>query len=158
MGRINYVNSQGNVKAGTTVFCYSALHFSQFYLSKAVFIHIGRSPRFIPSPCFILSPEFSFYTQPLFDTQSAVSSPQSAVHILYWQVVKDKITSTKHLQSVFMLVQNILITRAPRPEICLSTTSGNHTINHVRGTDHETIHNQPDTMFPHLIRAKYHHI
>ena len=30
-------------------------------------------------------------------------------------------------------------------------------LNHVRGTD-KTIHNQPDTMFLHLIRAKYHHI
>ena len=43
------------------------------------------------------------------------------------------------------------------PEFCLSTTSENHTINHVRGTD-KTIHNQPGTMFPPLIRAKYHQI
>ena len=41
-------------------------------------------------------------------------------------------------------------------EISLSTTSGSHTINHIRGTD-KTIHNQPDTMFPHLIRAKSHY-
>ena len=46
--------------------------------SKAVFIYIVRSPRFIPSPCFILSPQSSFYTQ------SAVRGPQSAVHLLYW--------------------------------------------------------------------------
>ena len=39
------------------------------------------------------------------------------------------------------------------PEFRLSTTSGNHTINHVRGTDKTT--SQPGTMFPHLIRAKY---
>ena len=57
-----------------------------------------------------------------------------------------------------MLVHNILITEHHDiPEICLSTTSGNHKINHVRGTD-RTIHNQPDTMFPHLIRAKYYHL
>ena len=63
-----------------------------------------------------------------------------------------------------MLVHNILITRAPRhtepgtgydiPKICLSTTSGNHTINHVRGTD-KTIHNQPGTMFPLSILTAY---
>ena len=59
-----------------------------------------------------------------------------------------------------MHVHNILIlTWAARHtcKFCLSTTSGNHTINHVRGTD-KTIHNQPGTMFPHLIRAKYHQI
>ena len=68
--------------------------------------------------------------------------------------------NTKHSRSVFMHVHNILIlTRAARHtcKFCLSTTSGNHTINHVRGTD-KTIHNQPGTMFPHLIRAKYHQI
>ena len=50
-------------------------HFSQFYLFKVVIV---RSPRFIPSPCFILSPESPFYTQ------SAVHGPQSAVRVLYW--------------------------------------------------------------------------
>ena len=68
--------------------------------------------------------------------------------------------NTKHSRSVFMHVHNILIlTRAARHtcKFCLSTTSGNHTINHVRGT-YKTIHNQPGTMFPHLIRAKYHQI
>ena len=39
--------------------------------SKAVFIYIVRSLRFIPSPCFIFSPESAFYTQ------SAVRGPQS---------------------------------------------------------------------------------
>ena len=42
------------------------------------------------------------------------------------------------------------------PEFRLSTTSGNHIINHVRDTDKTT--SQPGTMFPHLIRAKYHQI
>ena len=42
--------------------------------SKAVFIYIVRSPRFIPSPYFIPSP------------QSVVRSPQSAVLVLYWPV------------------------------------------------------------------------
>ena len=42
--------------AGTTVLCKPAFRFSQFYRSKAVFIYLVRSPRFIPSPCFILSP------------------------------------------------------------------------------------------------------
>ena len=50
-----------------------AFSFSQFYLSKAVFINIVHSPR------FILSPESSFCTQSIFYTQSAVRSPQSAV-------------------------------------------------------------------------------
>ena len=48
--------------AGTTVLCESAFHFSEFYLSKAVFTYSVRSARFIPSPCFILSPESSFFT------------------------------------------------------------------------------------------------
>ena len=57
-----------------------------------------------------------------------------------------------------MLVHNILIhERYNILEICLSTTSGNHTINHVHGAD-KTIHNQPDTMFPHFKQVKYHHI
>ena len=51
--------------AGTTVLCLSAFLFSQFYLSKAVFIYVVRSPHFIPSPCFIPSP------------LSVVRSPQS---------------------------------------------------------------------------------
>ena len=34
---------------------FHAFRFSQFYLSKAVYIYIVRSPRFIPSPCFILT-------------------------------------------------------------------------------------------------------
>ena len=83
MGRIDYVNSQGNVKAGTTVFASPLSIFSQFYLSKAVFIYIVRSPRFIPSPCFIPSPESAFYTLSVFYTQSVVRGPQSAVHVLY---------------------------------------------------------------------------
>ena len=62
MGRIDYVNSQGNVKAGTTVFA-SPLSISlSFTFLKLFFIYIVRSPRFIPSPCFILSPESAFYT------------------------------------------------------------------------------------------------
>ena len=68
--------------------------------------------------------------------------------------------NTKLPRSVFMHVHNILIlTRAARHtcKFCPSTTSGNHTINHVRGTD-KAIHNQPGTLFPHLIRAKYHQI
>ena len=40
----------------------SAFRLSQFYLSKAVFIYIVRSPRFIPSPCFTPSPQSMFYT------------------------------------------------------------------------------------------------
>ena len=36
---------------GTTVLCQFAFRFSQFYLSKTVFIYIVRSPRFIPSLC-----------------------------------------------------------------------------------------------------------
>ena len=50
--------------AGTNVLRKPAFRFSQFYLSKAVFMYIVRSPRFIPSPCFI----------------PAVRGPQSAVH------------------------------------------------------------------------------
>ena len=42
-----------------------------FLKPKAVFIYIVRIPRFIPSPCFIPSP------------QSVVRSPQSAVHVLF---------------------------------------------------------------------------
>ena len=71
MGGIDYANS---VKAGTTVFA-SSLSIS--LSSKAVFIYIVLSPRFIPSPCFILSPESTFYTQ------SAVCGPQCAVPVLY---------------------------------------------------------------------------
>ena len=63
--------------AGTTVLCKPAFRFSQFYLSKAVFINIIRSPRFIPSPCVILSlwsaPSPCFIPSP----QSVVRSPQS---------------------------------------------------------------------------------
>ena len=43
------------------------------------------------------------------------------------------------------------------PEFCLSTPSGNRTINHFPSTD-KTIHNQLGTMFPHLTRRKYHQI
>ena len=38
--------------AGITVLCKPSFLLSQFYLCKAVFIYIARSPRFIPSPCF----------------------------------------------------------------------------------------------------------
>ena len=61
VGRIDYVNSHGNVKAGTTVLLVRFL-FLLVLPSKAVFIYIVRSSRFIPSPCFILSPESAFYT------------------------------------------------------------------------------------------------
>ena len=54
--------------AGTTVLCKPAFRFSQFYLSKAVFIYIVCSPRFIPSQWFILSPQSMVL-------QSAVRSP-----------------------------------------------------------------------------------
>ena len=40
----------------------AAFRLSQFYLSKAVFIYIVRSSRFIPSPCFRPSPQSMFYT------------------------------------------------------------------------------------------------
>ena len=51
-----------------------AFRFSQFYLSKAVFINIVHSPR------FILSAESSFYTQSVVrGPWSVVRSPQSAV-------------------------------------------------------------------------------
>ena len=53
-------------------------------------------------------------------------------------------TLTKHF---FWLVHNIFIARAPRRTWNLPViTSGNHTINHVRGTE-KTIHKQPGTMF-----------
>ena len=48
--------------AGITVLCKLAFRFSQFGLSKAGFIYIVRSPRFIPSPYFIPSPQSIFYT------------------------------------------------------------------------------------------------
>ena len=59
------------------------------------------------------------------------------------------------LERFNMLVHNILITRHHDvSEVCLSTTSGNpDTINHVRGSD-KPIHNQPGTIFAHLIWAK----
>ena len=50
--------------AGTTVLCNFATPFSQFYLSKAIFIYTVRIPRLIPSLCF-------------------TRSPQSAVRVLY---------------------------------------------------------------------------
>ena len=56
---IDCMTSQG---AGTTVLCKSAIRFSQFYLSKGVFIYIVRSVRFIPSLCFIPSLQSTFYT------------------------------------------------------------------------------------------------
>ena len=63
-----------------------AFRFSQFYLSKAVFINIVHSPR------FILSAESSFYTQSVVrgpwsvvrGPWSAVRSPQSAVRSLFF--------------------------------------------------------------------------
>ena len=69
MGRIDYVNSQGNVKAGTTVLLVRFL-FLSVLPSKAVFIYIVRSPRFIPSPFFILSPESAFYTDRFLNPKS----------------------------------------------------------------------------------------
>ena len=48
--------------------------------SKAFFIYIVRSPRFIPSPRFILSPESASYTWFVFYTQSAVRGPQSVFY------------------------------------------------------------------------------
>ena len=76
MGRIDYVNS---VKAGTTVFA-SPLSFLSVLPPKAVFIYIVRSLHFIPSLCFILSPESAFYTWPVFYTESTVYGPQSVFY------------------------------------------------------------------------------
>ena len=57
--------------------------FTQCYLSKDVFVYKDRSTRFVPSPCFILIPESTFYTYSLFYTQSAVRGRQSTVHVSY---------------------------------------------------------------------------
>ena len=61
MGRIDYVNSLRNDKAGTTVFA-SLLSVSLSFTFLKLFLFIVRSPRFVPSPCFILGPESAFYT------------------------------------------------------------------------------------------------
>ena len=57
------------VREGADCFMLVRLLFFSGYLSKAVFIYTVRSPRFIPSPCIIpspqsvvLSPQSSFYT------------------------------------------------------------------------------------------------
>ena len=56
---IDCMTSQGD---GTTVLCYpSAIRFSQFYLSNAVFIYKVRCLCFIPGQCFIPSPQSTFY-------------------------------------------------------------------------------------------------
>ena len=59
LGGIDCMTSQG---AGTTVLCQSAICFSQFYLSKAVFIYKVSCPLFMPSPCVIPSLQSTFYT------------------------------------------------------------------------------------------------
>ena len=66
--------------------------------TKAVFIYIVRSSRFIPSPCFILSPESSFYIylvgvlNPV-RGQSVVHSTQFVFYTdqftLYWIAFRD---------------------------------------------------------------------
>ena len=65
--------------AGTTVLSYFAFRFPQFYLSKAVFTYIVRSPRFIPIPCLYPVRSPHFLPNPCF-----IPCPQSAVGILYW--------------------------------------------------------------------------
>ena len=59
LGGIDCMTSQG---AGTTVLCQSAIRFSQFYLSKAVFVYKVCCPLFMPRPCFIPSSLSTFYT------------------------------------------------------------------------------------------------
>ena len=65
------------------------------YLSKTVFIYIVRSPRFIPSPCFILSRESAFID--LVRVLYPVRSPWSVFYTdrLY---VKDKALLTTLLE------------------------------------------------------------
>ena len=65
-----------------------AFRFSQFYLSKAVFINIVHSPR------FILSAESSFYTQ------SVVRGPWSVVRGP-WSVVRSPQSAVRSAQSIF---------------------------------------------------------
>ena len=69
-----------------------AFRFSQFYLSKAVFINILHSPR------FILSPESSFVPSPFFipSPWSAVRSPQSAVRSPQSVFYTDQYTDLLH--------------------------------------------------------------
>ena len=68
-----------------------AFRFSQFYLSKAVFINIVHSPR------FILSAESSFYTQ------SVVRGPWSVVRGP-WSVVRGPQSAVRSPQSIFFLL------------------------------------------------------
>ena len=44
------------------LFYASPLSLSLSFTFLKLFLYIVRSPRFIPSPCFILSPESAFYT------------------------------------------------------------------------------------------------
>ena len=55
------MNSLRNDKAGTTVFA-SLLSVSLSFTFLKLFLFIVRNPRFVPSPCFMLSPESAFYT------------------------------------------------------------------------------------------------
>ena len=56
---VDCMTSQG---ARTTVLCQSAIHFFQFYLSKAIVIYKVYCPYFMPSLCFIPSLQSMFYT------------------------------------------------------------------------------------------------
>ena len=86
MGRIDYVNSQGNVKAGTTVFAsplsisLSFTFLKSFLYTQSVVrvlylvrvLYSVRSPHFILSPYFKPSPQSVFYTNRFFVSRSEV--------------------------------------------------------------------------------------
>ena len=94
LGRINCVTSWRNVcvwgkKLGLLFYASPlSVSLSFKYLSKAVFIYIARTPRFIPSPCFILSPESASID--LVRVLYPVRSPWSVFYTDRFYVKKDR--------------------------------------------------------------------
>ena len=122
---------------------------------------LGNSERFVMTWTTFKSTEIMKYSLSIHEAHSEIPDYNRPWIHLSW--AQNLLSKTKSLQlnshEAFLCMWKIFLEDEHHdiPEFCLSTTSGNHTINHVCHTDRNIL-TQSGKMFAHLTWTKCHQI